>query len=332
MVPRPARSAAYVAAGLLGAATGAYALARGYGAHLRQVAVAEDLDLELPDGIVTSWLTAPDGARLHVVELGGGSPVVLLHGAGLSSQVWAYQLRDLAGARRVVVPDLRGHGRSVAGIDGVTISAMAEDVGAVIDVLGLEGAIVVGHSMGGMVALRLARHHHELLGGPIAAIALLSTSGGLGPKVPAGDHFGRLVGSVVGSGLGHLRRGRPVFPAGDLGYVASRLSFGTRARPEHVAATLALLQGTDPDVLTRLAGEVLGFEERGGFGDLELPVAIAVGTKDWLTPPRHARRLAASVPRATLHEYVGAGHMLMYERREEIADLVAELERRVARS
>ena len=75
---------------------------------------------------------------------------------------------------------------------------------------------------------------------------------------------------------------------------------------------------------------MLGFEERAAFEAVEVPVAVAVGTSDRLTPPVFARRLAASFPHASLNEYVGAGHMLMYERRQELDDLLEGLSARVA--
>jgi pimeloyl-ACP methyl ester carboxylesterase len=58
---------------------------------------------------------------------------------------------------------------------------------------------------------------------------------------------------------------------------------------------------------------------------MELPVTVAVGTSDHLTPPLYARRLAASFEQASLNEYAGAGHMLMYERREEVDELLGAL-------
>jgi pimeloyl-ACP methyl ester carboxylesterase len=82
-------------------------------------------------------------------------------------------------------------------------------------------------------------------------------------------------------------------------------------------------------VFTGLVGEVLGFEERAPFDDVEVPVVVAVGTSDHLTPPLFARRLAASFEHASLYEYDGAGHMLMYERREEIGELLDSLSARL---
>ena len=126
----------------------------------------------------------------------------------------------------MIALDLRGHGRSVPGSEGVTISSMADDTAEVVAALELERAVVVGHSLGGMVCLRMARRHPNLLGDRVGALGLIATSGGLALPVPSWD---RLAGAV-GRG-GRIRRRRAArqpadAPRRDFGYLASRLGFG----------------------------------------------------------------------------------------------------------
>jgi pimeloyl-ACP methyl ester carboxylesterase len=283
--------------------------------------------LVLPDDVVHRSLPVRDGGEVHLVELGEGPAVVLLHGANLSAEVWSYQLRDLCGKHRVIALDLRGHGRSVAGAEDVTISAMAEDVAELLVALDLDDALVAGHSMGGMVCLRLLRRHPEMLGGEIGAVALISTSAGLGLPVPSWGRLAGAVSLVAGASVGIWRPGRAM-PTGDAGYLASRIGFGKKARPAEVAATLAMLRAVEPEVFGKLVAEVLSFEESAPFDTAALPVAVAVGTSDHLTPPLYARKMAAGFEAAVLSEYPGAGHMLMYERRAEIGALFAALSER----
>jgi pimeloyl-ACP methyl ester carboxylesterase len=325
VAPSAKRAAAYAAAGVFSAAGVAFALAHEYSRRLRGAAEPEDPELAAPEGIVHRVLPMRDGGEAHLIESGQGPPLLLLHGASLSAGVWSYQLRDLALAHRVIALDLRGHGSSTAGDEGVSISAMASDVAEVLARLDLERVVLAGHSMGGMVCLRLARRHPELLGTRVGAIALIATSGGLGLPVPSWDRLAGAAGRVLGAGTGVLRRGRPAVPAGDAGYLASRLGFGREPRATQVAATLRMLRAVEPQVFAKVTGEVLGFEEKAPFGDLGVPVVVAVGSSDRLTPPVYARRLAAILERASLNEYAGAGHMLMYERREEIDGLLDEL-------
>jgi len=323
--PTSKRAVAYATAAAFSAAGVAFAFAHRYSRRHQMSPDPVDPELAVPDDVVHRVVAMRDGGESHLIERGEGPPLVLLHGANLSAEVWSYQLRDLARAHRVIALDLRGHGRSSAGSEEVTISAMAGDVSEVLAALDLERAVLAGHSMGGMVCQRVARAHPELFGTRIGAVALIATSGGLGLPVPSWGLLAAAVGRVAGAGVGIWRPDQPALPTGDAGYLASRLGFGRRPRPAEVAATLRMLRAMEPEVFTGLVGEVLAFEERAPFGDVEVPVVVAVGTSDHLTPPLFARRLAAGFAHAGLSEYDGAGHMLMYERRKEIDDLLESL-------
>jgi pimeloyl-ACP methyl ester carboxylesterase len=327
MAPSAKRAVAYVAAGAFSAAGVAFALSHEYTKRIRRSPAPEDPELAVPDEVSHFVVALRDGGESHLIEMGEGPPLVLLHGANLSAEVWSYQLRDLSATYRVIALDLRGHGRSSAGEDDVTISAMATDVAEVMGALGLERAVLVGHSMGGMVSLRLARAHPELLGTRIGAIALVATSGGVGLANPSWGRLASAVSLVAGAGVGIWRPGRTLATA-DAGYLASRIGFGRAARPAEVVATMAMLRAMDPQVFAKLVSEVLAFDESAPFGDIGVPVAVAVGTSDHLTPPLYARRLAACFKDATLREYPGAGHMLMYERREELDELLRSMSQR----
>ncbi len=92
----------------------------------------------------------------------GGVPAVFVHSAGGSTEHWTAQLAHLRKQRRAIALDLRGHGRSAPPVDGdYAIEAMAKDVGAVADRLGLERFVLVGHSMGGAVAAAFAGQQPE---------------------------------------------------------------------------------------------------------------------------------------------------------------------------
>ncbi len=96
----------------------------------------------------------------------GSLPVVLVHSLAGNSSQWAAQLQHLRSHRRAVALDVRGHGRSESPRDGdYTITAMAGDVAAVVDALKLDRFVLVGHSMGGAVALTYAGQHPDRVAG-----------------------------------------------------------------------------------------------------------------------------------------------------------------------
>ena len=103
-------------------------------------------------------LKTEDGVNLHVAELGQGSPVVMLHGLVIGSMMtWYLHIAPrLARHHRVVMFDLRGHGKSDRAATGYDLDTLSRDLGCVVRQLGLGAAVLVGHSYGALVALRFA--------------------------------------------------------------------------------------------------------------------------------------------------------------------------------
>ncbi|MEE4729595.1 alpha/beta hydrolase [Pseudomonas alliivorans] len=104
-----------------------------------------------------------DDCSLHYEEYGQGDPVLLLHGLGSSCQDWEYQIPALTLHYRVIVMDMRGHGRSDKPHERYSIKGMSNDVEALIEHLRLGPMHVVGLSMGGMIGFQLAVDHPHLL-------------------------------------------------------------------------------------------------------------------------------------------------------------------------
>jgi pimeloyl-ACP methyl ester carboxylesterase len=288
-------------------------------------ATAED-ELELPADVTHHYLDVRDGGRLHVVERGSGPTVVLLHGAGLAATVWAYQFRDLADRYRIVAIDLRGHGGSEPGSEGVTIAAMADDVAEVLTTLELFPVLAVGHSMGGMTLLRLARRQPRLVAERVSAVLLLSTAAGVVPSIGPWPRIGPLAGrAVVAAGSVADRAGRRGLPDGEVGRRLARLGFGVAPPTAQLDAALRMMRSAQASRLAGLVPELLRFDERALFEHPRIGVTVVVGDRDRLTPPALARELAESVGGARLVVWPGGGHMLMYERREALDWLIDRL-------
>jgi len=104
-----------------------------------------------------------DGCSLHYEEYGQGEPLLLLHGLGSSCRDWEYQIPAFAARFRVIVMDMRGHGRSDKPRERYSIRGFAGDVEALIEHLNLGPVHVVGLSMGGMIGFQLAVDHPRML-------------------------------------------------------------------------------------------------------------------------------------------------------------------------
>ena len=109
-----------------------------------------------PEPTATTQRVAVDGVELFVQCYGEGPPLLLVHGLGSSGDDWAFQIGPLAKGFRLIVPDLRGCGRSGVPADGYAIAQFAADLWGLVDRARLDRIAVAGFSMGGAVALEMA--------------------------------------------------------------------------------------------------------------------------------------------------------------------------------
>jgi pimeloyl-ACP methyl ester carboxylesterase len=266
----------------------------------------------------THAVTTADGAVLHVVERGAGRPVVLVHGYTLRVAVWTLQLeRWPTRGRRIVAYDQRGHGRSTVGADGITAAAMATDLAAVLEHLELRDAVVVGHSLGGMVLQQLALDRPDVVAERVRRLVLLSTAARgtpwagsplLGVVERGGGPYGRLTPGAM------ARR--------ELGFFLAAIGVGPRAPAWIVERGQELTASCPPATITEAGRVLLRFDVSEQIGAITAPTTVVCGRADRLTPLRESVRLAARIPGARLEVVAGAGHLLMLEAPDDLEELV----------
>lgn len=153
-------------AAIVGAALGV-----GCGGEAREEAEA------VQDGRAPGTVTAPDGVEIAYETMGTGTPaLVFVHGWSCDRTYWEGQLEPFSADFRVVAMDLAGHGESGQNRDDWTIASYGADVAAVVEHLGLERVVLIGHSMGGDVVVDAAR----LLPGRVAGLVWIDTYSQLG--------------------------------------------------------------------------------------------------------------------------------------------------------
>ena len=113
----------------------------------------------------------------------------------------------------------------------------------------------------------------------------------------------------------------------NLGLLLANIGFGDDPNPSHVEATREMLAACDKTTTRQAVSALLHLDLTEGLPKVHVPTLVVVGTADALTPPRDAQRIAELVPGARLVEYPDAGHMLMYERTEEVDALIIEFAR-----
>ncbi|HVN51753.1 MAG TPA: alpha/beta hydrolase [Acidimicrobiales bacterium] len=315
----------------LGAGAGAALLAAGRAANKAaadRIRATTDPDLDplyaLPEGVIHHDLLTPDGGTTHVLEIGSGRPIVLVHGVTLQAEVWAPLMHLLSDRFRVVAVDVRGHGRSAVGTEGVGRVPAARDLAAVLEQLDLRGVVLTGHSMGGMIIGELCARHPEVVTERVAALVLMSTVvSHLVPDrvVPAARLLRRRADDRAAAG----RRMPRLVGANDRSLLATRVAFGSR--PSGTAVEQARRMGEQVDLryYVPLWADLLDYDGEAALETLDIPALVLVGSRDVLTPPSMARRIVAHLDHGELHVLPGAGHQLMQERPHEVARLIADL-------
>jgi len=242
---------------------------------------------------------------LWAVEAGNGLPLVLLHGNGESHRVFDALVPLLAGRRRLVGLDSRGHGDSPRGDGSLRIGRMADDVDAALSALGLAGVDVLGFSDGGNIALELALRHPGRAGRLVLVGANLSPDGlrrATLARARAGHAFWRGAQRVVSTAAAQR-----VAAAG----ATQRVAGGDVAARVAARAERASLMADEPRI------------DPGDLARVDIPVLVVVGARD-LIRPEHTRLIVDSLPDARLATVEGAGHMVPRTHAPVLAALVED--------
>jgi pimeloyl-ACP methyl ester carboxylesterase len=253
------------------------------------------------------------GRSVGYVEAGSGDLLLLIHGMAGTAENWGSVIEPLALRHAVVAPDFPGHGTSEPGGGDYSLGSLASGLRDLMLTLGHERATLVGHSLGGGVALQFTYQFPEM----VERLVLVS-SGGLGPDVspilraaalPGADLFiaatagiGARAGSLLGSGLGKLG----LRPSADVAEVArGYATLSDPARRRAFLATLRAVVGTD--------GQRVAARDRLYLAEA-LPLLIIWGDRDPIIPVAHAEEAHAALPSSQLEIFEGAGHLPQLER------------------
>lgn len=276
-----------------------------------------------------SRLVAVGDQRWFVQRLGRGAGVLLIHGTGASAHSWRDVMPRLEAQFDVVAVDLPGHGfSSLPDASRMSLPGMAAALGGLLGELRFDPAVVVGHSAGAAIALRL------VLDGGAAPAAVVSFNGALRPLAgAAGQFFAPLARLFAAApGLPELFAWRAAHPQ-----AVRRLVDGTGSRidaegvalyarlvgnPGHVQGALAMMAQWDLHAL------------QADLPKMPVPVSLVVGSADRTVPPRQSAEVLQRLPPSpltTLVEWPGLGHLAHEERPDLAADQVIGVARRAGR-
>ena len=264
-----------------------------------------------------------DGVKLHYVERGTGDPVVLIHGNMVSLEDFEASglIGRLAERHRVIAFDRPGFGHSPRPRDRLwTPAAQATLLQAALHALGVDRTVVVGHSMGAMVALQLALDH------PMMVNRLVLLGGYYYPSLRVDALLTAPVALPV---LGDAMRYTATAVTARLTLNAAvKGMFAPNAVPPHYLDVVSRemmvrpiqLRANEEDAAFMIPAARAAAERHG---ELSMPVVILAGADDLVVDPKaHSQRLQGDVPSAELTLVPGAGHMVHHWALERVADAI----------
>lgn len=250
--------------------------------------------------------------RVHFREAGSGDPVLLIHGWPVDSRLWSRQIERLGERHRVLALDLPGYGESDPPGE-VSFDVLVGTVAGFLDAVGIERAAVVGHDVGGAIALLAAIRHPER----VSRLVVMDTTPY--PELPLLIRLLVLAGRIPGLGALLVSRlgFRLLFRLGTAGPGIDAGALADRFRPADRARRVALV-----DAIRRFDRRELE-EVEAGLGLITCPTLVLWAAADPTGPLLLAHRLAAGIPGSTLVKVPDCGHFLPLNRPTEVGDLLA---------
>lgn len=242
--------------------------------------------------------TTLNGIRMAYTDQGKGPALLFVHGFPLSRGTWSRQVDAFQSTHRVIAPDLRGLGETEATDGPVPMTRYAADLFALVQHLELGPVTLVGHSMGGYIALAFAKAYPQVLAG----LVLVGTKAGAdAPEAAAGRRA--LAARVQAEGSSVV-----------VDAMAPKMLSPDNTDAAMAQAVHGFMRHATP---TGVASALLGMAERPDLvtsaGLLHTRTLVMAGTKDTIMPVGESEALARIIPDARLDLIPGAGHLVAFE-------------------
>lgn len=237
-----------------------------------------------------------NGLNLHYEASGqGDTTLVCLHGISSNLRSWRHQLAGLGERYRVIAWDAPGYGRSDDPPGPFVMSYLADQLAGLLEALGLEKAVIMGLSMGGVVAQEFYRRQAS----KVSALVLADTNTGGGAR-PAQERQTRLearlkaIETMTPAGMGRQRAPHLLSPS---------------ASPELIREVEAMISELHPLGFRYAAIALDGADTREVLPTITVPTLVLWGNQDTVTPLTEAQALHAGIPNAQFEVIPGAGHL-----------------------
>lgn len=269
-----------------------------------------------PDG-KEEYVNCADGTKLRVLSAGQGKTVVLAHGFGGTIRDWnlVFDKLVLAGYH-VIAFEQRGHNKSVEGTDGIGSKQMAADYKVILEHFDVKNAVLVGHSMGGFLAIRFMIDFPEVAKNRLKAALIMSSF--------AGD---------ISKDNGQNKIQIPMIEKGYINTIFNNKSLGTLFSSTLMGEPYGAIVATSLDNFkvqnyTKLVPILKAFVDENYYQQLgQIPISgtILVGTADKTAPSFHSVNLSKGIKSSSLVYVEGKGHLLNWEAPDKVVEEIVKL-------
>jgi pimeloyl-ACP methyl ester carboxylesterase len=286
------------------------------------------------EGATESRLGRPDGCELRVESYGrpDAPPIILTHGWGANSTEWDYLKKELADDFRLIVWDLPGLGRSTRPTNrDYSLENLARHLDAVLRLTGDRLAIILGHSIGGMITLTFCRLFPKALGTRVRAIALVQTTYTNPVRTTNMADLLTVLERPVIVPLLHLAIWlSPLLWLSNLmSYLNGSALLSTKSSGFANTETLEELEfvarfqlQASPAVLARGMFGMLRYDATASLKDINVPALVLAGDRDPVCTPEASERMQRDIPGAQLTKLVPARHMGLIEHHTHFAEIL----------
>ena len=244
---------------------------------------------------------------LYFTERGSGPPLLLVHGLMVTGEMFEPVIEHFATRHRVIIPDLRGHGRSRGMPPPYTTAQLASDLSRLLDHLGIDSTAVLGYSQGGAIAQQLVLDHpgrcDHLVLACTYAFNMATTrewlEGQLAPLLIRVLGMRRLANLVVSQSMLQLDKERANWLAG-------------------------LMADQDRMLMLTAWKETMAFDSRKRLAEIRCPTLVIAGSNDQGVPIHHAKMLHDSIHGSQLVIIDGADHALIWTHTDQLVRVTEE--------
>ena len=238
---------------------------------------------------------------LYFTEHGSGPPLLLVHGLMVTGEMFEPVIEHFATRHHVIVPDLRGHGRSRGLPPPYTAAQLASDLLRLLDHLGIDSAAVLGYSQGGAIAQQLALDHPKR-----CDRLVLACTYAFNMATPRERLEGRLVPLLV-------------YVLGTRQFTKFVVSQGLNQLGKERADWLAgLMADQDRKLMVSAWRETMAFDSRRRLAEIRCPTLVVAASNDQAVPIHHAKMLHEGIPGSQLVIIDGADHALIWTHSDDL--------------